>query len=106
MWRYVYGVEIDALIDNLMNDAPTDDALPLLAFALQRVWHQYAASGTLTDTYYKNFGGLRGLIEDAAERALRGIEPDQDVPLSQRDAQPRSSTCSGSWLAWTGARLK
>ena len=43
-----YGVEVDnALVDALMDDAPKEDALPLLAFALQRLWRQYAASGAL-----------------------------------------------------------
>jgi formylglycine-generating enzyme required for sulfatase activity len=77
-----YGVEVDAvLVDALMDDAPKEDALPLLAFALQRLWRQYAASGKLTKDNYDNVGGLKGLIEDAAERALRGLEPEQDVPL-------------------------
>ena len=65
----------------IMQDAPKEDALPLLAFALQRLWRQYAASGTLTKDNYDKVGGLTGMIEDAAERALRGIEPEQDVPL-------------------------
>jgi formylglycine-generating enzyme required for sulfatase activity len=77
-----YDVEVDPdLVDALMNDAPKEDALPLLAFALQRLWRQYAASGRLTKNNYNKVGGLRGLIEDAAERALRGLEPEQDVPL-------------------------
>ena len=77
-----YGVEVDnVLVDALMEDAPKEDALPLLAFALQRLWRQYAASGALTKDNYDKVGGLTGLIEDAAERALRGIEPEQDVPL-------------------------
>jgi formylglycine-generating enzyme required for sulfatase activity len=77
-----YGVEVDTvLVDALMDDAPKEDALPLLAFALQRLWRQYAASGRLTKDNYDKVGGLRGLIEDAAERALRGLEPEQDVPL-------------------------
>ncbi len=75
-----YGVEVDdALIDALMADAPDEDALPLLAFALERLW-PYAAH-ELTKESYNRMGGLTGLIEDAAERALRGIGPDQDVPL-------------------------
>jgi formylglycine-generating enzyme required for sulfatase activity len=78
----LYGVEVDTvLVDALMDDAPKEDALPLLAFALQRLWRQYAASGKLTKDNYDKVGGLRGLIEDAAERALRGLEPEQDVPL-------------------------
>jgi hypothetical protein len=77
-----YGVEVDnVLVDALMDDAPKEDALPLLAFALQRLWRQYAASGKLTKDNYDKVGGLKGLIEDAAERALRGLEPEQDVPL-------------------------
>jgi formylglycine-generating enzyme required for sulfatase activity len=77
-----YGVEVDTiLVDALMDDAPKEDALPLLAFALQRLWRQYAASGKLTKDNYDKVGGLKGLIEDAAERALRGLEPEQDVPL-------------------------
>ncbi|MGA2492468.1 MAG: SUMF1/EgtB/PvdO family nonheme iron enzyme [Roseiarcus sp.] len=77
-----YGVEVDnALVDALMDDAPKEDALPLLAFALQRLWRQYAASGALSRANYDRVGGLRGLIEDAAERALRGLAPEEDVAL-------------------------
>lgn len=77
-----YGVIVDnLLVDALMEDAPKEDALPLLAFALQRLWQQYATSGSLTKVHYDKVGGLQGLIEDAAERAMRGIEPEQDVPL-------------------------
>jgi formylglycine-generating enzyme required for sulfatase activity len=77
-----YGVEVDnALVDALVDDAPTDGALPLLAFALQRLWRQYAVSGALTKDNYDRVGGLRGLIEDASERALRGLSPEMDVPL-------------------------
>jgi formylglycine-generating enzyme required for sulfatase activity len=77
-----YGVRIDdVLVDALIEDAPKEDALPLLAFALQRLWRQYAASGYLTKENYDKLGGLQGLIEDAAERALRGIELGQDVPV-------------------------
>jgi formylglycine-generating enzyme required for sulfatase activity len=80
-----YGVQVDVtLVDALMDDAPKEDALPLLAFALQRLWRQYGSSGSLTEAHYRNFGGLSGLVEDASERALRGIDPGQDVPLEQR----------------------
>jgi formylglycine-generating enzyme required for sulfatase activity len=77
-----YGVTVDhALVDALMEDSPKSDALPLLAFGLQRLWRQYSASGSLAKDNYEKVGGLRGLIEDAAERALRGLLPEQDVPL-------------------------
>jgi formylglycine-generating enzyme required for sulfatase activity len=77
-----YGVEIDPhLVEALTEDAPKEDALPLLAFALQRLWRQYAASGSLTKDNYDKVGGLKGIIEDAAERALRRLTPEQDVAL-------------------------
>jgi formylglycine-generating enzyme required for sulfatase activity len=77
-----YGVVVeDALVYELMEDAPKEDALPLLAFALQRLWRQYAVSGRLSKDSYLRVGGLQGLIEDAAERALRGFTPEEDVPL-------------------------
>jgi formylglycine-generating enzyme required for sulfatase activity len=78
--RYGMSVEPD-LVYALMEDAPKEDALPLLAFVLQRLWQQYAASDTLTKAHYEKVGGLQGLIEDAAERAMRGLEPGDDVPL-------------------------
>jgi hypothetical protein len=76
-----------------MEDAPKDDALPLLAFALQRLWHLYAATGALTREHYIKVGGLRGLIDDAAERALQGVEPGLDVP---RGTMPRSAESLGA----------
>jgi TIR domain len=77
-----YGVSVDhLLIEAVMEEAPKEDALPLLAFALERLWQQWANTGALTHAHYDKIGRLKGLIEDAAERALRGIEPSQDVPL-------------------------
>jgi formylglycine-generating enzyme required for sulfatase activity len=85
-----YGVQVDTdLIDALCEDAPKEDALPLLAFALQRLWHQYAESGVLTKGNYEKFGRLKGLIEDAAERALRGMEPNDDEPLPSSEPSKR-----------------
>jgi hypothetical protein len=76
-----YGVTVDSkLVEALMESAPEADALPLLAFALQRLWHQYAARRILVRDDFVRIGGLN-LIDDAAERALRGLTPDADVPL-------------------------
>jgi hypothetical protein len=87
-----YGVSVEPdLVYALMEDAPKGDTLPLLAFALQRLWQQYAASGTLTKAHYEKVGGLEGLIGDAAERAMRGIEPGDDVPLPA-GPPPKSQT--------------
>lgn len=71
-----YGAEIEPqLIDALMDDAEGQDALPLLAFTLQRLWRQYQSEGVIRKAHYEAIGKLSGLIEDAAERALSGIDP-------------------------------
>ncbi len=83
-----YGVAVDIeLVDRLMAEAPKEDALPLLAFALQRLWQQYAETGRLTEAHYNNVGGINGLISDAAERAMRGLDENAALPsrsLSER----------------------
>jgi formylglycine-generating enzyme required for sulfatase activity len=71
-----YGVEFEPkLVDALMGDAGGNDALPLLAFTLQRLWRQFSPEGRICSANYVDIGKLSGLIEDAAERALRGIDP-------------------------------
>ena len=99
--RYGASVEPD-LVYALMEDAPKEDALPLLAFALQRLWQQYAASGTLTKAHYDKVGGLQGLIEDGAERAMRSIEPRRRCAVAFRAAAQasdrfgRCNLCAGA----------
>ena len=42
-----------------MEDAPKEDALPLLAFALQRLVAAIRGFGRLTEDNYDKVGGLR-----------------------------------------------
>ena len=85
-----YGVSVDEdLLEKLMEDSPGQDTLPLLAFALNRLWRQYAETGRLTLEHYKTIGGLRGLIRNAAEQALHGISPNANVPPPSRDPPDR-----------------
>ena len=71
-----YAVEFEPkLVDTLMEDSSGNDALPLLAFTLQRLWRQFSPEGRIRLENYVDVGKLSGLIEDAAERALRGIDP-------------------------------
>jgi formylglycine-generating enzyme required for sulfatase activity len=86
-----YGVEFEpSLVEALMDDIGDQDALPILAFALQRLWCQYEQERRIRKTNYESIGKLSGLIEDAAERALRGIDPmgpqepiDRNIPDSK-----------------------
>ena len=82
--RYQVAVA-PALVDALMEDAPKQDALPLLAFGLQRLWEQFAAAGRLTEDDYRDMGGLDGLVEDAAERALHAVPEGEPLPARGRN---------------------
>lgn len=76
-----YGVEIDTgLVEALMADSPGEDALPLLAFAVNRLWTQYARDKRIRRENYVDSGMFAGLIEDAAERALAGQAPHENMP--------------------------
>jgi len=80
-----YGVSVDPdLVDAIIQAAPDTDALPLVAFTMQRLWERSSISGSITKADYQQFNGLHGLLEDAAERALRGINnPDDPLPKTE-----------------------
>jgi hypothetical protein len=88
-----YGVEIEPqLVEMLMDDAGGRDALPLLAFTLRRLWQQYEAERRIRKVNYESIGRILGLIEDAAERALRGIDPGaQQGPLAGKVSYSRDA---------------
>jgi hypothetical protein len=78
-----YGVLMEpTLVHALIEEAPGTDALPLLAFALRRLWTRFALERRIHRDNYELLGKLQGLIDDAAERALRGMDPGDDSPLT------------------------
>jgi len=75
-----------ALVDALLADSTGHDALPLLAFTLDRLARDYGAEGTLTLANYVAAGGVRGAITLAVEEALaegrrRGATPSESRAL-------------------------
>jgi WD40 repeat protein len=61
------------LVDALVADTRTSEALPLLAFTLRELWQVLDGSGTLTTRHYREqLGGLDGAIRRAAEKAFAG----------------------------------
>ena len=75
-----YEVDRDgqALDDRILADADRIDMLPLLQFALNRLFEARAADPggrtVLTHDAYRAMGGLDGAIDQVAERALAGLD--------------------------------
>ncbi|MCP5013045.1 MAG: ATP-binding protein, partial [Aestuariibacter sp.] len=72
-----------ALVQALLEDIEkggNKDALPLLAFTLERLYLEYGSDGNLTLEEYHDMGGLEGAIEAAVERALKAAVKDPALP--------------------------
>ena len=73
----------DALVDTLLADIEAGgakDALPLLAFTLERLYVEYGGDGDLTLADYRSLGGIKGSIEAAVERAFKAADADPAIP--------------------------
>jgi WD40 repeat protein len=67
-------------------EAGAGDALPLLAFTLEQLYLDYRQTGALRFVDYEKFGGLKGAIDAAVERALQRADADPRIPRD-RDAR-------------------
>jgi formylglycine-generating enzyme required for sulfatase activity len=56
------------------------DALPLLAFTLERLYLEYGGRGRLTLTDYESLGRIKGSIEAAIEQAFVAADADPEIP--------------------------
>jgi formylglycine-generating enzyme required for sulfatase activity len=73
----------DGLVDALLADVEAGgakDALPLLAFTLERLYGEYRAGGNLKLSHYNDLGRVKGSIEAAVERALKAADADPAIP--------------------------
>jgi WD40 repeat protein len=59
------------------------DALPLLAFTLERLFLEFGGSGRLTLADYETLGRIKGSIEAAVARALAAAGGDSRIPVDQ-----------------------
>jgi len=65
----------DTLVDALLVDIEeggAKDALPLLAFTLERLYVEHGGDGHLTLSAYRRLNGIKGAIEAAVETCLQG----------------------------------
>jgi hypothetical protein len=83
----------DAMVTAAMADAPTDDALPLLAFALRELYERSAQSGRLTADAYLALGDaqaqlspLENAVRRKADEVLAAAKPTPEDLQALREA--------------------
>ena len=76
----------EGLVQAMVSDTGTRDALPLLAFTLRRLHEGFGANGELAIHEYEKIGRLDGAIRAEAERLLAQINPSSSDLESLRAA--------------------
>jgi hypothetical protein len=84
------------LTEHLVADAQGADALPLLAFTLERLYADYASSGQLNLDNYLSLGGVQGSIEAAVTNAL--AEPGNSLPATEEERLQHLRAAFIPWL--------
>ena len=90
----------ETLVDALLADIEvggTKDALPLLAFTLERLYIDYGADGDLQLNEYERLGRIRGAIEAAVEQALVKADGNAAIP---RDRAARLALLRRGLIPW------
>jgi hypothetical protein len=88
-----------ALTERLISDAHGADALPLLAFTLERLYADYGTSGRLTVADYTTLGGVQGSIEAAVAGALADPTHSPSIPAEQEAQLQALRAALIPWLA-------
>ncbi len=73
------------------------DALPLLAFTLERLYADYGGDGNLTLAEYGQSGGVQGSIAAAVARAMQAADADPRLP---RDPAARTALLRRALIPW------
>jgi formylglycine-generating enzyme required for sulfatase activity len=90
----------DGLVEALLEDIEAGgakDALPLLAFTLERLYGEYHTGGALKLSHYNELGRVKGSIEAAVERALKAADADPAIP---RDRLARLALLRRGLVPW------
>ena len=88
------------LVDALLNDVEAGgaaDALPLLAFTLERLYDEYHTDGQLKLAHYNDLGGVQGSIEAAVERAFRAADENAKI---RKALLPRLALLRTGLIPW------
>jgi formylglycine-generating enzyme required for sulfatase activity len=88
-----------ALTEQLIADAKGADALPLLAFTLERLYADYGSEGRLTLDEYGKLGGVKGSIEEAISQALSEPNQSPQIPAAKEEQFACLRAAFIPWLA-------
>src|SRR5262249_40983706 len=69
--------------ESLIADAQGADALPLLAFTIQRLYAEYGGGGRLTYDDLRAVGGVQGSIESALAQAVAKPNESPAIPINK-----------------------
>lgn len=86
-----------ALTERLVEETEGADALPLLAFTLERLFVEHGGDGELLLQDYEASGGVRGSIEAAIEAAF--VEPGR-TPIVPVDRETRERLLRSGFIPW------
>ena len=89
---------VDALLSDI-EDGDTKDALPLLAFTLERLYLEYHAGRQLCLDHYDKLGRVKGSIEAAVERTLRAADGHRELPPGRKERLALLRKAFIPWLA-------
>lgn len=90
----------EPLVDALLGDIEEGggkDALPLLAFTLERLYQEHGGDGDLKLEEYRKLGGVKGSIEAAIEQALNAADANEKIP---KDRQARLLLLRRGFIPW------
>jgi hypothetical protein len=71
------------LVETLLGEAKGQDALPLLAFALGRLYQEYGAEGHLTLSQYDEMGRIKGAISATVDQASKKGRTERWLPQEE-----------------------
>jgi hypothetical protein len=88
-----------ALTERLVADLDQADALPLLAFTLERLIKNHGVDGVLTlGEYQDGLGGLEGAIGEAVEAAFAVARDDRSLPGDRTELEELARGVFIPWL--------
>ncbi|WP_405669005.1 hypothetical protein [Streptomyces sp. NBC_00055] len=83
-------------VASIVDDAVTDNGLPLLAYLLQELYFASGRGETVTEEPYRNLGGVTSAIARQADHTVEQISAEAGVGAEDGESTSYSASCSGS----------